>query len=460
MFNPEGAPRWPEKTPQQELNGEAGEKEVQAPASEDIEQETKELEEKFSKKSLGEKLISEYQTRRVPEGQLEKRIERVERGENTRFERGQIYKAYKILRKEIQNAEKKGEDSVPKKGLLKEIRGRAKEMQRDLDELEHQLEDNVRVMEVETEFGKFSIPVTELDLQKELKPGEKDDRVPYVFWGGIRSTAKMNGCAVMALALVGQKVYVPMHLEQEAVEKPENLKKILRQRGSFEPHAKITRGIIDSLGLKRCNIVGYSAGAGIALETAIELSNDPGSKGLLNDLIVIEPLGLDEKGVAGLAIDFGIDAATKVVPSSEARIKVMRQGGETNKEDQKLDWETVHIMAKKQFTAERLSEIETSGSFQWWVGRSSTVTNLPLTERVIKKVHGLRQEKESNTSLPELNEVVGGTHSLLNMNALGLAEMFIEKRQDNPSVEPRVIKRKNLANSAMMCILEDIKNNR
>jgi hypothetical protein len=435
MFNPDKLNQEPESP--------------EKPIEPEIKQEANSLERELGEKTLGEKFVAEYQTKEITKEQQERRKEHggeeIMRGESTRFERGQIFKAYKILRKEIQVAEKSGEKAVGKRGLLKEIRGRAKVMEKDLDELERQMEENVKMVDVETEFGKFSIPVTEIDLRKGVEPGQEDKRTPYIFWGGIRSTTKMNGCAVMAMALAGQKVLVPMHLEQEAVGKPENFLETMKQQKSFKPHAKITKELIKNLGLGSCNIMGYSAGAGIALESAIELSNDPEMKGVINNLIVMEPLGLDEKGIVGLAADFGKDAVTRVMPSAEAGIKVMRQGGETNKEDQKLDWETIKILASKQFTPERLAEINVGGNFQWWVGRSSAVTNLPLTERVMEKIQTIKKEKGLDTPSPELNEVVGGTHSLLNMNALGLAEMIVEERQNTQSAEPRVIKRKDLA---------------
>ena len=226
--------------------------------------------------------------------------------------------------------------------------------------------------------------------------------------------------------------------------------------------AGITRAIAENAGLKNYNIVGYSTGANIALETAISLSNDPESKGRLNDLILIEPVGLDEQGVAGLATGLGADIIKELVPSSEGRIKVLGQGAETNKQEQKLPFEieTVRVLGKKQFTAERLSQIEVAGSFQWWVGRSSGLTSIPLTERVVKTTQELMKKKNPDAHLPQLNEVVNGTHFLPNMNAIGLAEMIVEGREGAQAERPKIIKRKDLANSAMAGILKQITGNK
>ena len=428
----------------------------------DVEKEAAELGKKLSEKTFGEKVFSEYQTRKVPLEQQSKRIQKTERGESARFERGQIYKAYKILRKEIREAEKDGERAAGKRGLLEKIRSRAKIMERDIDELERQFKHNVRIIEVETELGKFSVPVTELDLKKDLEPGEDDKRIPYIFWGGIGSTVEMNGCIAAALALAGQRVIGMPHLEQKEVKKPASAKEISKGKKNFGMQAGITRAIAENAGLKNYNIVGYSTGANIALETAISLSNDPESKGRLNDLILIEPVGLDEQGVAGLATGLGADIIKELVPSSEGRIKVLGQGAETNKQEQKLPFEieTVRVLGKKQFTAERLSQIEVAGSFQWWVGRSSGLTSIPLTERVVKTTQELMKKKNPDAHLPQLNEVVNGTHFLPNMNAIGLAEMIVEGREGAQAERPKIIKRKDLANSAMAGILKQITGNK
>ena len=64
-----------------------------------IKKEAEDLQRSFSKKTLREKYWSEYQTRKAKIRGTE-----IERGEVFRFERGQIYKAYITLRREIREA--------------------------------------------------------------------------------------------------------------------------------------------------------------------------------------------------------------------------------------------------------------------------------------------------------------------------------------------------------------------
>ena len=140
------------------------------------------LEKEFKKKSLLETVISEYQTRKAPIRGYPNKM----RGEVFRYERGQIVKAYKILRNQIRNAKAKGEEVTEKKKLLKEIRGRAKVFEKALDELNRQYYENVRYVEIETSYGKFSVPVVDLHLAKEGADGkEEDTKTPYFLSGPV-----------------------------------------------------------------------------------------------------------------------------------------------------------------------------------------------------------------------------------------------------------------------------------
>lgn len=441
-------------------DAESGSEETQeqAEVSKQLKEMAGSLEKRLSEKTLYEKVVAETQTRKVPMEQQEKRIQKVDRGESNRFERGQILKAYKILRKEIAAAEKDGERAVGKRGLLKEIRGRAKEMERGLDRLEGQFENNVKVVEVDTKYGKFSVPVTELDL-KGKEEGKEDERVPYIFWGGIGSNVKSNGCVIMSMALSGQRVIGIPHFEQKQVQKPEGVTaaNIFKGERGFDTHAEVTKGVAEALGFKKYNLIGYSTGADIALETAIKLSGDPASKGKLNDLIAIEPVGLDEAGVEGLVTGLGKNILQDM-PFSEARIKVLKQGVETSATEQKLplEPEAILTLAEKHFTAERLGQIEVGGSFQWWAGRSSGLTDIRLTEKVVGKTKELMQEKNPNAHVPQLVEVTGATHYSPITNAMGFVQEIESIKEQGEQAEPRILNRKDLANSAARQILKDI----
>ena len=408
-----------------------------------VKQEASQLVEELSQKTAGEKYISEYQTR-----EAKIRGTEIERGAAFRFERGQIYKGYKILRGEIKGAKDRGEDTTSKKELLRQMREQAKVLEKNLDQLERQYHENVKVVDVETEFGKFSVPVVELDLMKDVKP-EEDKRTPYFILGQIATNFHQSACLSMALALDGHKVFVPMQPEQPAVKKPDNFGEILKQQGSLKPHAKLARGVIEKIGLKEFNLVGYSMGA----TSALELATDPELKGL-NDLTVIEPLGIEQKGFLKLAKEFAFNQGIlKTLPSSEQRIKAFLQGSEAGQGKLGLLLRTADILSKKQFDAEKLKAINPKGRFQICVGTNSPVLNEKMVEGVLKETEILRQEKNPNAAPLEFYKVAGADHEFALSNALGLFRLMAAEK---PTQSVTGVKLEDLENSAMARILKEI----
>ncbi|MDP1890047.1 MAG: alpha/beta hydrolase, partial [Gemmatimonadaceae bacterium] len=255
MFNPEMGPREPEE-------------EIPQQKEPDNFPEAKEsLEKEFRKKTFSEKHFAEVQTREAPLRGAENPEQT--RGEVFRFERGQILKGYKILREQIKDAKERGEDTTEKKGLLKEIRNRAKVLEKNLDELERQYYENVKTVEIETEFGKFSVPVVELDLRKkEDKELEEDKRTPYFLLGSVATNYHQTAALSMGLALEGERVLVPAWPEQAIVKRPDNFGELLKQQEGLELHKQYSKQIIKQMGLEKVNLMGYSMGAAVALELA------------------------------------------------------------------------------------------------------------------------------------------------------------------------------------------------
>src|SRR5437867_3593831 len=110
----------------------------------------------------------------------------------------------------------------------------------------------------------------------------------------------------MARALEGHKVYVPMQVEQPSVKKPENFGEVLSKQGDLKPYSELAKKIIEQLGLQEFNLSGYSSGAAQALE----LATDPELQGL-NDLTIMEPLGIQDKGFMRLGMEFGLSQGAK-----------------------------------------------------------------------------------------------------------------------------------------------------
>ncbi len=429
MFNPESSSRKPEEDKGIDLE-ELGNS---------VQKEAEKLSRDVSQKTAGEEYISEYQTRKSKIRGTE-----IERGAAFRFERGQIYKAYKILRADIREAKEGSGDTTSKKELLRTIREKAKATEKDLDELNRQFYENAKDIEIETEYGKFTMPVVELDLRKDIDPSE-DKRTPYVFLGGIGSDAIKGAAFSMALALHGHKVYATQQPEQPCVKKPENFRQILAEQGDMKIHAAIAKQTIRNLGLENINLVGWSTGA----TTALEIACDPDFKSI-NDLIALEPLGFEAKGLPKLAKEAAIKLPLAAFPYSETRIKGFAQGAEAGQADLALMFETGKILSKKLLSPERMSKINPKGRFQVWMGTRSSYTNVRVSENVLSKTEELRQENNPGASPLEIYEVSGSDHFLPLVNALGLVETMSQERPDKSITK---IKKSDLKNSAVQEIL-------
>jgi len=431
MINPKMGPRGPEEVIPQNFSG----------AKESLEKE-------FQEKSFSEKHISEFQTREAPIRGAEN--PETTRGEVFRFERGQILKAYKILREQIRDAEKKGEDATEKKRLLKEIRGRAKVLEKDLDELNRQYYEKVRNIEIETEYGKFSVPVVELDLRKkESKESEKDERTPYFLLGSVATNYHQTAALSMGLALEGERVLIPAWPEQAMVGRPKNFSELLKKQKGLKLHKEYTKQTIRAMGLDKVNIMGYSMGGAVALELAQDQDFQE-----MQDLVVVEPVGLEEKGLVGIGKDFMIkEGLLKTLPYSEARIKSFLQGNRENTGSLKFLIEDGRILSKKHFDTEKLGKIMPKGRYQLWVGTKSSITDHRIAEEVFLKAENLRKQEDPNATPVEIHIVKGGTHGWPDMNSLGFSRLL---KEEKPQEQVTTVKLSELENSGMARILKEV----
>ncbi len=421
----------------------------QGSEQESLRQKTKEdLKREFSRKNLTEKHFSEFQTREAPIRGA-KNPEKT-RGEVFRFERGQIFKAYKILRAQIEKARKMGEDTTEKKNLLKEIRGRAIILEKSLDELECQYYENIKTVEVATKFGKFSVPVVELDLrEKGGEKSEKDERIPYFLLGSVATNFHQTAALSMGLALEGERVLVPAWPEQSMVGRPENFGELLKQQESLKLHKEYAKQTIKAMGLERFNLMGYSMGGAVSLE----LAQDDDFQGI-QDLIVIEPPGLEKKGLVGMGKDFMIkEGLLKTFPYSEARIKTFLQGNRDNTGSLGMLIEDGRILSKKYFDAQKLGNIMPNGRYELWVGTKSSITDVETAEKVFLEAEDLRKQQDPEASPIEIHTIEGGTHGWPCMNSIGFSRLL---KEGKPKEQVTTVELSELENSGMERILEEI----
>jgi pimeloyl-ACP methyl ester carboxylesterase len=409
------------------------------------ENDAKKLGEKLQKKSLTERVFSEFQTRKttIPGSEKSEKAEptEIKRGEVFRFERGQIYKAYTLLRKEIRDVEKRGEDATSKRELLKQIREKAAIMEQQLDELNRQYYENAQTIDVTTKYGDFGVPVAELDLKKQNESDEEE--IPTFFIGGAAVGYHQSAVLSMALALDGRKVFVTTYPEQSSVKRPDNFKELLQKDG-LNMEADIVKEIIKKMELKKVNIVAFSMGTAITMKMA----TDP-EFNVINDLTLLEPMGIEDKGFPRIATEFaGGHIAT--ISSSEKNIKGIKQGSDENKGSLGFLIEDGKLLAEKSFEPETLKNIHPQGRFQVWVGTKSHLVDDKVAETLFTETETLRQAENPTASPLEFHKVEGGDHLWPLVGALGLSKMMQQEKTAD------IVHVNDFENSVMARMLKDI----
>jgi len=406
------------------------------------------LEKDLNKKSFLEKHFAEFQTKEASLRGAENKEQT--RGEAFRFERGQIFKVYKILREQIARAGERGEDTTDKKVLLDKIRAQAEIAEKKLDELERQYYEEGKTIEIETEFGKFSVPVAELDLRKKEEGGEKEDeRVPYVMLGSVAQNYHQMAAFAMGLALEGERVIVPTWPEQ-AASRPDNFGETLKKQSDLKIHKEYAKKTIEAMGLKKINLVGYSMGGAVSLELAQDQDFSA-----IQDLTVIEPAGLEDKGILKLARDFAFEEGMlKTMPYSERRIKTMNQGKREEVLNVGFLMDDCKILSKKCFDENKLGKINPKGRYQLWVGTKSSITDSEVAKKVFLEAEKTRQENNEEARPIEIYTVNGGTHGWPLVHNIGLSKMLRSEEAPKDQVNP--IELSEMENSVIAGILKDI----
>ena len=410
----------------------------------------KSLEKDFNKKSFSEKHFAEFQTKEAPLRGAENKEQT--RGEAFRFERGQIFKAYKILRNQIASAEERGEDTAGKKALLEKIRTQAEISEKKLDELERQYYENGKTIEIETEFGKFSVPVAELDLiKKEAGETKEDERTPYVILGSVAQNYHQMAALAMGLALEGERVIIPTWPEQAIEGRPDNFGEILKNQHDLKIHKEYAKKTIEAMGLEKINLVGYSMGGAVSLELAQDQDFSA-----IQDLTIIEPAGLEDKGILKLAKDFALEEGIlKTMPYSERRIKTMNQGKREEILNVGFLMDDCKILSKKCFDENKLGKINPKGRYQLWVGTKSSIANSEVAKKVFLEAEKARQENNEEVSPIEIYTVNGGTHGWPLVHNIGFSKLLRNEEKPKNQVSP--VELSAMENSVMAGILKDIK---
>ncbi|OGL60454.1 hypothetical protein A3H10_00085 [Candidatus Uhrbacteria bacterium RIFCSPLOWO2_12_FULL_46_10] len=367
----------------------------------------------------------------------------------TRWHRGELYRVLRDLRREAVRAKKSGGDVASTKERLNDFYKVERQISRELDELNRQLNDNVAQVEIETsEIGHHSLPVVTLDLHPP-REGEKDDRVPTMFLGGIATSPYQQFELASALALSGQRVHCFTYPEHSTAEASSDWIKRLQADGTYRLHAAALKETIKQLGLERVNLVGLSMGGGIALEAA----SDPEFADHIEDLIVLEPVGLEEKSLVALGRDFvGKQVLGRTLLNPEGAVKSWRQGDSRGGAAGEAMQADIDILRRRQITSEKLKAIHPQGRYVVAMGTKSPMVDAKSVTQEFLEAEPTRRAAYVKDAPLEILQVQSRDHSWPLVHALGLARWLSEPRHGDARIT--TIDEADLEHSTASFILE------
>src|SRR3989338_2409874 len=367
----------------------------------------------------------------------------------TRWHRGELYRVLRDLRREAVRAKKSGGDVASTKERLNDFYKVERQISRELDELNRQLNDNVAQVEIETsEIGHHSLPVVTLDLHPP-REGEKDDRVPTMFLGGIATSPYQQFELASALALSGQRVHCFTYPEHSTAEASSDWIKRLQADGTYRLPAAALKETIKQLGLERVNLVGLSMGGGIALEAA----SDPEFADHIEDLIVLEPVGLEEKSLVALGRDFvGKHVLGRTLLNPEGAVKSWRQGDSRGGAAGEAMQADIDILRRRQITSEKLKAIHPQGRYVVAMGTKSPMVDAKSVTQEFLEAEPTRRAAYVKDAPLEILQVQSRDHSWPLVHALCLARWLSEPRHGDARIT--TIDEADLEHSTASFILE------
>lgn len=387
-------------------------------------------------------------TVRGPERQIDAENPKRTRNLIVRFEREEILRIYKKLREKGAHANQTSEGKQSE--MLRLFRDHAQQLERNLDLLNEQLYKNIRPVTVDNEdIGHHVIPVAELSLPDNQRERDSED-VPYISFGGIATNYHQEAAIAMALALQGKRVYAIAHPGNDLAETPKDWAMSVRKDGTYRLQAKVLREVVKGLGLENFHMVGYSMGAGVALEAA----RDPEFSRAAKKIDAIEPLGFENLGLARLGYRFLGKEVVRVMRDPESKLKAFLSGNETAPIHMGSFMADAGTMSKEQFNTKDLAGLRPEGNLRIWVMNKSTMVNAGMVREKIAAANELREGAAAEHPI-EFYTVEGDAHAMPVTHANGFARMLVHGPGVSSDDE---VSAASLDNSAARVLFRDVFN--
>jgi hypothetical protein len=158
-------------------------------------------------------------------------------------------------------------------------------------------------------------------------------------------------------------------------------------------------------------------GGGIALEAAA----DPELRERVDELVVAEPVGLQERSWPELASFTAKQFIGRMVLRPEAAVKTWRQGNERGGAPPEAMRADIELLRHRRVTPTTLAAISPAQRYEVWVGRRSPIVEAGALTATLREVEAERQQRSPATAGLTVRVVDTADHNFPLMRALGLA---------------------------------------
>lgn len=338
------------------------------------------------------------------------------------IEREYALLGYRACLELLNEAKARGENVMERKELRNLYHNQIILRQRDLKRLNQQLGER-RLIEVQSDLaGNHSIETCILDLHP-----ENTNRIPHFLIGGIDSGIGHTSVLGGALAMLGEKVIMMAYPEQRSCIRPPDWARRLLQADNFSLHASVLTEVMRTFGDK-FNLWGFSMGGGIALWAAAMMDT-----GMINNLTVLDPVGLTQKSLPRIGVDFFVIQGLRGMMDPATRAKSFHQtSGE--KVDLHLFLLGAEILRKQQIDVEMLSQIRPEGEFRMVLGVNSPLIKEQSIVQMLSESEDLRTGRGEGSPL-KLFRLHGADHMFPLTYSMGLARVLQMHQYENQVVD-------------------------
>lgn len=349
----------------------------------------------------------------------------LERTLDERFERGEMFRILKRLRKKraaaVTNEERKGWQGklITAQDIFNSLRNKLDILNRQYYSPEY-----TQMVGVEVLGEQVEIPVRRYSLRDSDKT-QLDGQIPPPIFiiGGITSgpTVTKSTAEAYALQYPNRDVYVIGYPNSKQSRISPDLPKKLKEQGDLTTFTKINKDVLLKLGFENFDLVGISMGGGIVLRAA----TDTKFAKKINNLIVISPTSVQEtRGRIRTGLGFIWETFySRIHPKQWLRVPQIQPGGyDLGFHKDMGAFAGLKTVNNKALAADDFAGIHINGRVIIGTGSEDALISC---EQIKKETTVANEKRAANGERPiEFMQVQGGHHYLGDVYAAGIVALI------------------------------------